>query len=437
MTNTDILETHALAVAPIPNEGPIVVALKPLDGADSTVGMAHWLAVRRGVPLHVVSVLDTPDVGTSVAGLPMMPEQYYDREQDDVVADARARVARFDEEISASVEVIRGTPGSAICQVANERHASLIVTGTGRHGMVGRFLYGERALEIVRNATSTVLIVPPGVETPLRRAMIAVDFSRASLSAAIATLELLGPGAHLSLVHVEAGIRHPDDWSVAMTEEHERRTRGLLARFLEALPVTVTRPVRLDTAIIRGDPVGALLQFAEAHDVQLIACGRNRHPWLQRLFVGSVSAALIRGAGCSVLVAPEPSAKGNPSDPGSLRETVSTSDPAQWRELLQRVTERNAGRAARLFLAPASTGGVQSVENGYVLLSMVYDRRGSRADITLGDPHVMGSHLTHRITGLRRVETQRQLDGREARVQFDARSGQCTIDFGVAAVEAR
>jgi len=429
MTHTDLLDSHVLDAAPAPTGRPVVVALKPFDGGDGTIDLAHWLAARRGAPLHVVSVLETANLGTDVSGIPV-PEQYYVREEEEAIADARARLLRTGDDTSTSVEVLHGAPGSSICEAASERQAGLIVTGTGRHGMLGRFLYGERALEIVRHATSPVLVVPPDVEPPIRRAMVAVDFSLASLSAAVGTLELLGPGGHLSLVHVERGNQRLDGRSMAMIEEQERRTRGLLTRFLEALPLSVTRPVRLDTAILRGDPAGALLQYAESHEIQLIACGRNRHAWLQRLFVGSVSAALVRGATCAVLVAPEPSAEDGFVDADARHESMSTSDPAQWRALLQRVTERNAGRAARLSLAAASPGGVESVENGYVLLSIDYDRRGARADITLGDPHVMGSHLTHCITGLRRVETERQRDGGDTRIRFDAGSGECTIDFG-------
>jgi hypothetical protein len=72
---------------------------------------------------------------------------------------------------------------------------------------------------------------------------------------------------------------------------------------------------------------------------------------------------------------------------------------------------------------------VESVDRGYLLLALDYDRRGGRADIILGDPHVMGSHLTHRITGIHRIETVTDPDGRDARVEFDTKSGRCMLDF--------
>jgi hypothetical protein len=69
------------------------------------------------------------------------------------------------------------------------------------------------------------------------------------------------------------------------------------------------------------------------------------------------------------------------------------------------------------------------VDRGYLLLALDYDRRGERADITLGDPHAAGSLLTHRITGIQRIETVTDPDGRDARVEFDTRSGHCMLDF--------
>jgi hypothetical protein len=72
---------------------------------------------------------------------------------------------------------------------------------------------------------------------------------------------------------------------------------------------------------------------------------------------------------------------------------------------------------------------VESVDRGYLLLAVDYDRRGERADIILGDPHTAGSHLTHRITGISRILTVMDPDGRDSRVEFDTGSGRCMLDF--------
>ena len=407
--------------------GPVIVALKPFDGGDSAITMATWLAGCRQVDLQAMSVIEMGDAGTMVAGLPPLPEAYYQRERDEVAADLRSRVVTAGTGAQPRVDVAEGPPGSTVAGIAAERRASAIVIGTGQHGMLGRFLYGERALEVVRSATSPVLVVPPSAEPPIRRAVAAVDFSQASLRAANGAIEMLGAGGHLTLVHVESASRHLDDRALRADEENKRRVGTLFARFLGALPEPVG--LQLDSITLRGDAVGALLRYAEEQEADLIACGRRRHSIVERVLVGSVSTALIRGAPCCVLVAPEHPEDDDVDARLVFGEARPSTDPDEWRTLLQSVSDRNSGRRARLSLRPSAPGGVESVDRGYLLLALDYDRRGGRADIILGDPHVMGSHLTHRITGIHRNETVTDPDGRDSRVEFDTRSGRCMLDF--------
>lgn len=427
MTHLTVLDRQALHSAPTQSRGPVLVALKPFDGGDSAVTMARWLAERRQVELQAMSVIEMGDLGTAVAGLPPLPQAYYQRERDEVANDLRARLLGAGAMGTPRVDVLEGPPGSTVAAVAAERGASAIVIGTGQHGMLGRFLYGERALEVVRSAESAVLVVPPYAEPLIERAIVAVDFSHASVRAAIAALEMLEDGGHLTLVHVEGAARHLDCRATRSEADLERRTRALFARFLDALPDAVG--VQRDTITLRGDAVGALLRFAEEQAVQLIACGRKRHSMVERLLVGSVSTALVRGAPCCVLVAPERPQDDDADAKLVFGEVRPSTDPTEWRALLQAVSERNSGRRARLSLEASAPGGVESVDSGYLLLALDYDRRGERADIVLGDPHVVGSHLTHRITGIHRIEMVTDPDGREARVEFDTRSGRCLLDF--------
>lgn len=427
MTHFNVLDSGTRRGAAVPEIGPVLVALKPFDGGGSAIAVARWLAEQRHAELQAMSVIEMGDMGTAVAGLPPLPEEYYQRERDEVVAELRSRLAAADGEREVRIDVIEGAPGSSVAGAAASRHASTIVIGTGRHGRLGRFLYGERALEVVRNAESPVLVVPPEARAPIERAIVAVDFSGASVRAAAATLGLTAENGRVVLVHVENSPHHLDGRDLGVQEEHERRTRALFSRFLDALPRTPL--VQLDTAILNGDPVGALLRYAEEHDAQLIGCGRRRHSLMERLLVGSVSTGIIRGAPCCVLVAPELREDEEPDAHLAFGETRPSTNPEEWRTLLQEVTDRNAGRKARFSLAATSPGGIESVDRGYELLAVDYDRRGGRVDIVLGDPHAMGSHLSHRITGVRKIQTVSEPEGRDARVEFDTRSGRCTLDF--------
>ena len=427
MTNINVLERHAGPSAASAAPAPVLVALKPFDGGDSAITFAHWLAERRDAELHAMSVIELGDVGTSVAGLPPLPQNYYQREREEIAEDLRSRVGRSGGPRPPRVDIIEGPPGSTVARAAADRRARTIVIGTGQHGLLGRFLYGERALEVVRHAETDVLVVPPYVEPPIERAIVAVDFSPASVRAAIAALEMLDAGGRLTLVHVESAARHLDGRAARSEPGGERRTGALFARFLDALPHV--GDVQLNPITLRGDAVGALLRYTEEQEVQLIACGRRRRSLVQRLLVGSVSTALIRGAPCCVVVAPE-RLEDDDIDPKRLfGEARPSTDPSEWRALLHEMGERNFGRRARLSVEAASPGGGESVDRGYLLLALEYDRRGERADIVLGDPQVEGSHITHRLSGIRRIATTTDADGRDARMEFDTQSGRCMLDF--------
>ncbi len=427
MTYGNVLSDRAEVTVTAPQTGPVVVAVKPFDGGDSAIAMARWLAERRHVQLHVICVLEMGDAGTAVAGLPPLSDEYRQREREEVAADLRSRVASPADAARVRIDVVEGAPGSTVTTAAADRGASTIVIGAGRHGMLGRFLYGERALDVVRSAGSAVLVAPPNAEPPIERAVAAVDFSPASVRAAILALEMLGPGGQLTLVHVESAT-HSLNGPIAGVDEHsERRSRSLLARFTDALPQPST--VQLQSVVLRGDPVGALLRYAEEQEAELIACGRRRHSLVQRLLVGSVSTAVIRGAPCCVLVAPELAEDDDLNARLHFGETRTSVNPDEWRDLLRGVTDRNAGRHARLTLATSSEGGVESLDRGYLLLAAEYDRRGDRADIVLGDPQVVGNHLTHRIAGLRRIEVVTAPDGSDTRIAFNTRSRDCALDF--------
>ncbi len=405
--------------------GPILVAVKPLDGHEGALGMGRWLAQQTQRELHLVSIVEPPDASAALAGVPPLSVGHYRVERDEVVKTLRERL---EESVlppaSRRLDVLDGSVSSCIANLGRDRGASVIVVGTGRHGALGRFLYGERALEILRQSVRPVLVVAPSARVPLRRAIVAVDFSQASLRAAAASLAMLTPGGRLTLVHVESALRL-DEASIGWFDaEYEQRASRMLERFSAALPAAPD--VSVDTTFLRGDAVDMLLGYAAREDADLIACGRLRHPLVVRLLIGSTSAALVRRGPRAVLVAPE-QPYDNELDAGSWLTGVTVSrTPDAWPAFLRRFSERNTGRPAQLTL-DAGKSGTTSVERGYVLLGVDYDRRTVRADIMLGDPMTMGSHVTHCIAGLRSLELVSDMDGRDLRLELDGAAGRYTL----------
>ena len=182
-------------------EGPVMLATKPFAGLDAPLAVARWLAAREERELHVVSVLERNDASAVVAGVPSLPERYYTEERDALAAQITLNLTRhaWHGEVP-RVEIVDGSSAHGVVDAAQRCEARVIVIGTGAHDPIGRYVYGERALEIVSIADRPVLIVPrEATAASVSVAVVAVDFSPASVRAARAVLPMLSRGGRLIL----------------------------------------------------------------------------------------------------------------------------------------------------------------------------------------------------------------------------------------------
>jgi nucleotide-binding universal stress UspA family protein len=286
-------------------EGPVLLATKPLNGSEAPLAVARWLAAREERELHVVTVVQQGDMLAVAAGMPPLPAEYHEAERRTLAAQIRRDLAPLETDAALPrVDVLEGPSARSIVGAARGRGARVIVIGTGRHDKVGRFIYGERALEILSIADRPVLVVPPYARAgPVMVAVVAVDFSPASIRAARAVLPMLSEGSRLKLVHVKRPVGVKEETIGWSDEPHERRIENLFKRFLRQLPSLPG--VVVETTVLRGETAPTIIEHAIACDAGLIACGRLGHSFVERVLVGSVSSALVRQATCAVLVAPE------------------------------------------------------------------------------------------------------------------------------------
>ena len=286
-------------------EGPVVLATKPYNGLDAPLAVARWLAGREERELHVVTVLEQPNGIADAAGMPPLPVRYHEEERTSLAKELR-RALTLDGtgRDLPNVDVLDGPAAQSIVDIARERDARVIVIGTGKHDAIGRFLYGERALDIVSHADRPVLVVPRhAIARPVSLAIVAVDFSAASLRAASAALPMLSSGSRLVLIHVRAPISDKGDATERREFAYERECELKFKEFLRQLPSLPG--VLIETRYLHGDPADTIVAIANAQAAGLIACGRAGHSFMQRLLVGSVSTAIVRHATCPVLVVPE------------------------------------------------------------------------------------------------------------------------------------
>jgi nucleotide-binding universal stress UspA family protein len=133
-----------------------------------------------------------------------------------------------------------------------------------------------------------------------KKIVFPTDFSSSSDAALrYATVLARDTGAELIIVHVHepaAAYAAGDVVVDAAEASHETLTELLVA------VVPPDRDVPHRHQLLYGDPIGQIVRLAEDEDADMIVMGTHGRTGLTRLVVGSVAEAVVRRAGCPVLI---------------------------------------------------------------------------------------------------------------------------------------
>jgi nucleotide-binding universal stress UspA family protein len=294
------------ATRPGTQDGPVLLAARPLARPDAPLAVARWLATREDRPLEVVTVLQQGDPLGVAAGMMPLPTEYYDAERSRVAERLRDALSSPDTQATTlRVDVLEGPTAQAVVDAGRSRDARVIVIGTGGHDAIGRHIFGEHALQLLALADRPVLIVSAdAVASAVTTGVVAMDFTASSIQAAHAMFPMLSAGSTLHLVHVRTATSLRAEMAGWPADAYEQRCEALFQVVLRELPALPG--VTVVTRVLRGDPAEVIVSYASSCEAGMIACGRLDHPFLERLFVRSVSSDLVRRAACPVLVVPEP-----------------------------------------------------------------------------------------------------------------------------------
>jgi nucleotide-binding universal stress UspA family protein len=409
---------------------PVLVAMKPYDGFDTVLAMAKWIATAQNRPLHAVTVVEPHDTLAIAAGVPVVAD--YRAEERSAIADLLEERLDHDTaglDLEQRVDVLEGPAAESVVDLAHDRGAHAIVVGTGQHNPIGRFVYGERAVQISRLSDRPVVVVPSAAKIgPVREAIVAVDFSPASQRAARFALDLIADEGELVLVHVKSAVNLSDEGAGWWEEAYRKRTTDLFRRFTALL--RPGRGIRVTTRLLHGDVADSILAYAR-HDAGLIACGGRQHSFIERMLLGSVSTQLIRRAECPVVVVPDRGvAEPTEESASAVGGVVESWDANAWAGLIERFGRRNAGRPTQLRFKTASPQGAGSLEQGYRLVDATFDRAAARAEIVLTDPDSSNLQVSHRISNVRAVMVSTDASGRDTSLRLDTATGRCTVTLG-------
>lgn len=221
----------------------------------------------------------------------------------------------FDRARVATHVLLDDSPARALSMLCESASPDLLVLGSSRRGAAGRVLVGSTAERVLAGAPCSIAVAPRGYAAGrdpggIRAIAAAFDGSRHSRRA-------IGHAARLAR-HLGASLRvlaivepvGPIDFEIARMaidalsgeELEDRRAERLRAEAQAALDAVGEHAGRAPIEIHHGDAAGCLIE-ASMGPIDLLVVGSRGYGTLRRTLLGSVSAALIRNAGCPVIVA--------------------------------------------------------------------------------------------------------------------------------------
>lgn len=284
--------------------GRLIVA--GVDGSDSAREAAFWAAeeaVRRNVPLRLVTVVHLPAFAHPGEGYVAVDSA------DEPRAHAADRLAALRKDIlerhtALDVQIAVRVGQSSATLIEESADALLIVVGSRGLGGFQGALVGSTGVALSAHGACPVAVIRPG--TPDGPVVVGVDGSPTSETAVGLAFEAASMrGAELVVVHTwvdytaEVFYGTPQLYQVE-SDAIETREQELLAEqvagWQERYPdVSVRRVVSQDR------PVRCLLE--QAADAQLLVVGSRGRGGFTGMLLGSTSRALVYHAPCPLMVA--------------------------------------------------------------------------------------------------------------------------------------
>jgi len=383
---------------------PVLVAIGASGGAGA-LQVARTIAERYSADMVVTSVVEPPPLYTFESNrlllLPWLLEQLIG-ERHASVHDRLHQLGIVPPGLAEPrVDVRYGNAAETIADVARELDARLIVLGIGPHSLRHRLFSAGRAWTTGRRAPCPLLAVGEGMQELPRVAVIATDFSPESIHAAKVALTLLADGAIVHLVHAWSRVEavFPSAALATFNEQYAASLPGRFARMIDA--IGPADHVRFQTLALEGRPADLVLAVAHSVRADLAVAGTHGRGALERWLLGSTSSALLRGAECSVLLAPRPPIAKRMELMRHMSGTFQVEEPAAWDAELRAVVERNHDRPTALEVDDR-TLGAQVQERGLSLVGASYDPHDRRVALMFSDAQ-RRVHLTRSLARIRSV----------------------------------
>ena len=255
-----------------------------------TILIGYDESERGGEAIALAETLRSPHTGTLVLTSVCSPAQGRDQTEELLLV---ARDALPDKDRVTIRAIASDSAARALSETAEIERADLIVVGASRRSAEGRPLPGTTAERLLEDAPCPVIVAPRGYGSrDVRRIGVAHDGSPEADTALRAAESL---AVELSAALTVYCVVEPGSPSRAATE----RARRLLHRVVDnALP-----GIRPEWLILQAVPADEIAGRAYGV-IDLLFVGSPADGPLRHELLGNVSGALVRAAGCPVVITP-------------------------------------------------------------------------------------------------------------------------------------
>lgn len=413
---------QSLSITPATKTKSIIIATDGSHAALSAFNAAKLISARNNSPVHVLTVLDLmPGLVPPPDGF-LLPPDFDDARKQAQLQIVREQMTSCEVPDDWTMDLKLGRPANTIVDFAHEQDAGLIIIGMNKHGLWGRILGEETALEITRLSDIPLLIASPDMVRLPHRVLVALDLNPDSLQLAADAVKEVAGSNSVSCVHVKPRSEFLGvDWA----DVDRGYEIALKERFLEMEKSLTKAGLRADLVVLHGETVHELTDFADYCKAELVVAGVRRRRGKAKAIGGRMAAKLIRHVRCSILITPNLVPRENINAKADMTHTLN--DSKMWGAALSGFTARNAGRITDLEVDDPEIGSLMEAVR-YPLLGVDYDHRDDRLTITLGDLHNVERHLSRTIVHPVNVSIL-SVDGRDCALSVTHGSGQTLLTF--------
>ena len=288
----------------------VVVGIDFSDASFEAVRWAtsHFARAKEIVLAHAVNLPHPP---------PILRGRFPRR--DLALATLRAGAEKRLRELSLSLlgnriwlEIREGDPAECLAKIGEDHSVDLIVVGA--HGEGIGYPLGSTAESLVRLARSAVLLARGGADSP-RTVLVAADEPAKSAEAfRWAALIAREYGARVSVIHVVPSVVASSVLAAAgqagmagstTSDADGSWSPDALGQWAVGSGVAADH---VSGEVAFGDPLREVLACSARIRADLIILSRRSRGNVRRAVLGSVVDGVLRGAGCPVLVVPQPDA---------------------------------------------------------------------------------------------------------------------------------